>query len=244
MELIFQNTDPIVSLLGSWAGELSFATIVLRTAIAAVLSALIGCERASKRHAAGLRTFMLVSLATCFGVMSDIYLMKTFGTVLPFITGSAVVGAAIISSNSILYSSKNQIKGLTTSVGLWACAIIGISSGLGMYSLTAVGFIVFICCLSGFPALEVFLKDRSNHFEIHLELQSRKALPDFTATIRKLGLRIDNIESNPAYHASGLSVYTVSLTVVGKDLKKYKTHREIVEALGSPEYVVYIEEMK
>ncbi len=240
---IFENIDPIQTLLGEWSGQLTPAAIIIRTAIAAAFSALIGCERASKRHAAGLRTFMLVALATCFGVMSDIYIMDKFGSVMPVITGLAVVGAAIISSNSILYSSRNQIKGLTTSVGLWACAIIGICAGLGMYSLTLIGFLVLICCLSGFPSLERFLKNRSNHFEVHLELQSRHALPDFSATIRELGLRIDNIESNPAYHGSGLSVYTVSLTVVSKDLKKYKTHHEIVEALGSPEDVVYIEEM-
>ncbi len=240
---IFQNTDPIIGLLGSWAGELTLAAMILRIGIAAVFSALIGCERASKRHAAGLRTFMLVSLTTCFSVIADIYIIEKYGVVLPIITGMAVVGAAIISSNSILYSSKNQIKGLTTSVGLWGCAVMGISAGLGMYSLTIIELVVLICCLSRFPAFERFLKNRSNHFEIHLELENRHALPDFTATIRELGLRIDNIESNPAYHGSGLSVYTLSLTVVGRDLKKYKTHREIVEALGSPEYVMYIEEM-
>jgi len=69
------------------------------------------------------------------------------------------------------------------------------------------------------------------------------SLQDFTAMLRKLGLRIDDIEANPAYANSGLAVYTVSLTVVAKELKKYKTHREIIEALGSPEYVYYVEEM-
>lgn len=240
---IFENKEPIVALLGEWAGQLTLASIFLRTVLAAVFSALIGCERASKRHAAGLRTFMLVSLATCFSVMIDIYIMETYGAVLPIVTGLGVVGAAIISSNSILYSSKNQIKGLTTSVGLWACAIMGICTGLGMYSLSFIVVVVLICCLSRFPAFERFLKNHSNHFEVHLELENRRALPDFTATIRELGLRIDNIEPNPAYHGSGLSVYTLSLTVVAKELKKYKTHREIVEALGSPEYVIYIEEI-
>ncbi len=235
--------DPLAALMGTWSEELTLGSILLRTALAVILAALLGCERASKRHAAGLRTFMLVALAACCAVMTDLHLMCTQGMSIPVVTAAAVIGAAILSSSSILYSSKNQIKGLTTSVGLWACGIIGITAGAGLYSVTVIGFFALICCLSLFPKIEMYLKNRSDHFEIHLELVNRQALPDFTATVRGLGLRIDDIESNPAYHSSGLSVYTVSLTVVGKELKWYKTHKEIIEALGSPEYVRYIEEL-
>lgn len=238
-----QIGDPIVNLLGTWAGELTLGSMLLRPLIAVFLGALLGCERATKRHAAGLRTFMLVSLAACCAMMIDIYLIDMHGVMFPLISAAALVGAATISSSSILYSSKNQIKGLTTSAGLWASALIGIAAGSGLYSVTLIGFFALIICLSLFPSFERFLKNRSDHFEIHLELASRQVLPDFTATVRGLGLRIDDIESNPAYHNSGLSVYTVSLTVVGKELKRYKTHREIIEALGSPEYVRYIEEL-
>jgi putative Mg2+ transporter-C (MgtC) family protein len=51
------------------------------------------------------------------------------------------------------------------------------------------------------------------------------------------------VESNPAYIGSGLSVYTVSISIVSPELKKYKTHHEIVEALSTLDYVYYIEEM-
>ncbi|MBE6612510.1 MAG: MgtC/SapB family protein [Ruminococcaceae bacterium] len=235
--------DPIGTLLGPWAGELSLGSIILRPVLAILLAALIGCERATKRHAAGLRTFMLVSLASSTAMMVDIMLMNRLGAILPLMSAATVIAAAIISSNSILFSSKNQIKGLTTSAGLWASAIIGATSGAGLYTVTLIGFVALICCLSWFPRIEMYLKNRSDHFEIHLELANRQSLQDFTAMLRKLGLRIDDIEANPAYANSGLAVYTVSLTVVAKELKKYKTHREIIEALGSPEYVYYVEEM-
>ena len=61
--------------------------------------------------------------------------------------------------------------------------------------------------------------------------------------MRKLGMVIDDIESNPAYLNSGLSVYTVSVRITGKELKKYKKHKEIIEALSTLEYVYHIEEM-
>ena len=88
------------------------------------------------------------------------------------------------------------------------------------------------------------LKNRSNHFEIHLELQNRRSLQNFVAVIRKLGMRIDDIEANSAYLGSGLSVYTVSVTADSKELKKYKTNSEIVEALRSLDYINHIDELQ
>ena len=35
----------------------------------------------------------------------------------------------------------------------------------------------------------------------------------------------------------------MALTIVSSELKKYKTHREIIEALKSLEYIRHIEEM-
>ena len=104
-------------------------------------------------------------------------------------------------------------------------------------------FLALLCSMSGLPALETHLKDRSNHFEVHLELKNKSDLPDFVSTVRALGIRIDDIESNPAYLNSGLSVFTVSFTVASAELKQYKKHGEIIEALRSLDYVYYIEEM-
>ena len=92
--------------------------------------------------------------------------------------------------------------------------------------------------------IEKYLKNRSNHFEIHLELKDVAYLRNFVTTIRQLGLAIDDIEFNSAYLHSGLSVYSVSISIGSKELKKYKTHSEIIDALRSLDYIYHIEEMK
>lgn len=234
--------DPIAAALGSWASELNAGTVILRTAISIILAAVIGCERASKRHSAGLRTFILVSLATTVAMMLDMYIAGQNGGMY-LISAGAVVSIAILSANSILFSSRSQIKGLTTSVGLWASGIIGLTTGAGLYTITLIAFLALLCSLFFFPTFEAYLKNRSNHFEVHLELKSSTYLQNFVTTIRKLGLTIDDIESNPAYANSGLSVYTVAISVSSKELKKYKTHTEIIEALSTLDYIYYIEEM-
>lgn len=231
--------DPIAALLGSWAAEINVWSALLRIALAILCSAIIGCERATKRHAAGLRTFMLACLASAIAMMVD----QSLGGSVPIVSAAAVIGVAIISSNSILYSSRSQIKGLTTSMGLWAIVALGLAIGAGLYALALIGFGALLCCLSLFPPFEAYLKDRSNHFEVHLELKDRRNLQDFVTTIRRLGLRIDDIESNPAYLNSGLSVYSISVTIVSPELKKYKRHDEIIEALRSLDYVYFIDEL-
>lgn len=235
--------DPIALLLGTWSSELNLFSVFLRIALSVLLSAVIGCERSCKRHSAGLRTFILVSLASTAAALVDVY-MNEFGTeAFMVISAAAVIGAARVSGNAILFSSKSQIKGLTTSAGLWACSLLGVCAGAGLYTAALISFAALIVCLSLLPRVEKVLKDRSNHFEIHLELKNKNNLQDFVTTLRKLGLRIDDIESNPAYLNSGLSVYSISLTICSPELKKYKKHSEIIEALSSLEYIYYIEEM-
>ncbi len=236
--------DPLIKLLGIEAQELGIVTIFFRIALSVIFAAIIGCERSSKRHAAGLRTFIVVSLASAMLMLLDIYLGKQSDGGVYVLSCAGVIGIAIITVNSILYSSRNQIKGLTTSVGLWACAILGLSIGAGFYTVTCISFLAMLCSLSLFPKIERYLKNRSNHFEIHLELKNAAFLQDFVTTIRRLGLRIDDIESNPAYINSGLSVYSISISIDSNELKKYKTHSEIIKALSSLEYIYYIEEMR
>ena len=235
--------DPLAIAMGEWSSSITLGSIFFRLGVTFIFSIIIGCERSSKRHSAGLRTFMILYLATTISGMLDMFLFESFGFSFAVISALSVVACAILSLKSVFLSSKNQIRGLTTSFTLWESGLVGIAVGFGFYTIALVGFIISLCSLSAFPALERYLKNRSNHFEIYLELTNQNCLKEFVSIIRKLGLKIDDIEFNSAYENSGLSVYSISLTVISKELKKYKTHKEIIEAISSLDYVQHIEEM-
>ena len=232
--------DPISQLLGEGDNTSILVIVLVRIVLSVVLTAIIGYERSTKRHSAGLRTFIIVSLACTIVMLLDLYLDRGFC----LLSAAALVGLATITVNSIIFSSRSRIKGLTTSVGLWASGIVGLTVGAGFYTITLISFFALLFVLSWFPKLEVYFKDRSNHFDIHLELKNISYLKDFVTTIRELGITIDDIESNPAYLNSGLSVYSIALTINSKELKKYKKHSEIIGALSTLEYVYHIEEMR
>lgn len=232
--------DPLAKLLGDWSSELSFYSILFRFVISILFASLLGWERSNKRHSAGLRTFILITLLGTVCAVLDIALVKSGDTSLYLFSGLAILGGVVISGNSILFSAKKQIKGLTTSVALWLCLLLGIVIGLGYYLVAIVLATLMLVILIFFPMLEIFLKNKSNHFEIHLELKDKTKLQDIVFTLRKLDIRIDDLELNSAYLGTGLSVYTLSLTLKNKKAGK---HKEIVEALSSLDYVSYVEEI-
>lgn len=162
--MIFAMHDPLADLLGEWSRGLNTGSVLLRIALAVLLASVIGCERSSKRHSAGLRMFVLVSFASTVSMLLDVYLMSNFGARLPILSAATVIAAALVSGNAILFSSRSQIKGLTTSTGLWACSILGFAIGAGLYTVTGIVFLFFLCILACFPAFEQYLKNRSNQF--------------------------------------------------------------------------------
>ncbi len=237
MNILQLFIDPVANLIGEWSISLNIYSIILRIILSVIFSAIIGYERSSKRHSAGFRTFILVTLMGSIAALIDISLNKS----LYLFSAVTILATVIISGNSILFSSKKQIKGLTTSVGLLLCEMLGLVIGFGYYLVAIMLCFLLVVILAVFPKVEMFLKDKSNHFEIHLELKEKSKLQDFTFTLRKLKLRIDDIELNSAYIGSCLSVYTISVTDEKDEARK---HKEIIDALATLEYVYYIDEIK
>lgn len=235
--------DPIARWLGPWASELSVGAILLRLSLSLLLSAFIGWERTRKRHSAGMRSFMLVGLATSGVMILDSALRPQSGSYSYFMSAAVLIALAILGTQSIGVSSRSRLKGLTTTFGLLAWAVVSLAIGAGLYAAALLAFMYLLCELWLFPALELPLKRRSAHFLIHLELKSSEYLENFVTTIRKLGLTIEDIERNPAYSGSGLSVYTVTITNRSPELKKFKTHEQIIAALATLDYISHIEEL-
>ena len=234
----------IETLLGEWSQQPNhLGAIILRVGLAIILSAIIGWDRASKRHPAGLRTFILVGMTSVFAAFCDEYMVNAMQVRASFLSAADLICLSTISGKTLLFSSKNQLKGLTTSIGLFTVAVLSICIGFGMYTYALIGFVTAIGCMAFLPSLESYLKGISPQFEIHLELKSRNLLLDFISAIREFGLHLDDIEFNPAYANTGLGVYTVKLTAVGNNLPK-TSHVKIIEALAALDCVAFVEELK
>ena len=234
--------DIIGKFLGSWSVEFNAWSCLFRIILATVLAMLAGTERSTKLHSAGIKTFISVSLAGILGALLDVYLTEVKSIESSFLCPAVIIAVAVISSNTILFSSKNQLRGLTTSVGLWCIGIISMVIGYGLYFVGLVAFALFMLVIVFLPKFEKKMKEASVYLEVHIELKSREALQVFTNSLRSFGLKINDIEINPAFAHSGLGVYSMTMKIVNPELKS-KSHKEIIEAISAMETVSYAEEI-
>lgn len=98
--------------------------------LATLLSGIVGLNRELNDHPAGLRTHMLIGMATCvFTILSRIGFP---GADPARIAAYVLPGLGFIGAGAILHH-KGQIQGLTTAAGIWATAAIGMTVGAGLW---------------------------------------------------------------------------------------------------------------
>jgi putative Mg2+ transporter-C (MgtC) family protein len=116
-------------------------TLLLRLLIAAALSGVVGWERESAHKPAGLRTHMLVGVAsalfTVLGTLAATQYPGERGDIDPLRVIQAIaIGIGFLGSGVIFVArDREEVLGLTTAGSIWATAAIGIAAGLGYYIL-------------------------------------------------------------------------------------------------------------
>ncbi len=108
----------------------------LKVAVAALLGSLIGLERNWKRHPAGLRTNMLIAVASClFTILSvEWFPMEGPSRDTARVAAQIVTGVGFLGAGALL-QTKNSIRGLTTAATIWLVAAIGMAVGVGAFAL-------------------------------------------------------------------------------------------------------------
>ncbi|WP_265499813.1 MgtC/SapB family protein [Paracoccus beibuensis] len=139
-DLLSQTFQPLHSM--------SLATATARLVLALILGALIGWERESSDHEAGLRTHMMISMAAAlFTVIamelthmradSDATLQIDPLRLIEAVTS----GVAFLAAGSIIIT-RGSVRGLTTGASMWLAGAIGLScgTGKGMLAVIAAAF--------------------------------------------------------------------------------------------------------
>ncbi len=237
----FLAVDPIVNIIGDWLAKITFGSIFVRLLLAVFCGGLLGVERATKKRAAGFRTHILVCLGAAIAMMTNQFVYEQFTTGDVSRLGAQVIsGIGFLGAGTIILTSKNQIRGLTTAAGLWACACLGLAIGIGFYTLAIGSLLVIFAALTIFTYLEHYFTERTISMELHVEFDTRTNLKDFINYIRNKDMKVISIEHNTAYSSTGLSVYTIRI-----DLPKNKklTHKNVIDDINKIEYVNFVEEL-
>jgi len=173
----------------------------LRMGTGLMLGAVIGFERERTGHPAGLRTHLLVSLASAtFMIVStqfvyfqlygkgDLVVVDTSRIAASVVSGVGFLGAGAILRTGI------SIQGLTTAASLWLASAVGLAAGGGMY---AVAIMATLASLFGLSLLRRIESTRWHLCQRQVDLMGQTEKLNRTvvfAELRKMRVTVTDIE--------------------------------------------------
>lgn len=141
--------------------------IFLQIFLAAVFGGIIGLEREYTKKEVGLRTYMLICVGSALFAIIGIQGLSIFAgmpdvSLDPIrIVQAVAIGMGFIGSGLIIMR-RGQVEGLTTAAGAWTVAAIGVTVGLGLYSIALFATMLCLLILGGLRLIEAkYLKTKS-----------------------------------------------------------------------------------
>lgn len=230
---------PLESYLPDSLTDLTLISAITRLLLALVLGGVLGLERGRKRRPAGLRTYMIVCMASTLIMLTDVFLYDTYHTGDPARLGAQVVsGIGFLGAGSIIITGR-QVKGITTAAGLWAAAGMGLALGAGFYFGAILTGILLLIVMTLMSKLDYYMYQHSRNVNIFAEFKSMEHFTDFIKQVRVLGYTVADIELKKSQRDEDY---------VGADLLITITppcnHAELVQQLSEIKGVKYIEEVE
>ncbi|MCL2856259.1 MAG: MgtC/SapB family protein [Oscillospiraceae bacterium] len=224
-----------------YLGEFNMASITFRLVLAMVFGGIVGFERGSKRRAAGFRTYMLVCVGSALVMITSQYISLNF----PLPSDPARLGAQVISgigflgAGTIIVTSYNQVKGLTTAAGLWASACLGLAIGIGFYQGAIVAGVIILFVITVLQKIDTMLIANSRSIELYVEFNDGERVSNLLSFANQNSIRILNV----AFTRSKFNKTDTQAALISMRLPKRYPHNEIVEKFAEVEGVFYIEEI-
>ncbi len=145
----------------------------LRLLLAFLLGGIIGFQREWGEKPAGMRTHILVSLASAMMMIVAEHSAEITGFVDPTrISAAIITGIGFLGAGTIIREREKAIvHGLTTAASVWTVACIGIASGQGYYFVAITGTLLVFIVLHIFGKIEHLISEIKSHKKLK---QNRK----------------------------------------------------------------------
>ena len=220
--------------------EVNTISIAVRIVLSVIIGGLIGLERGMKNRPAGLRTYMVVCLGACLIMLTNHYVYNVFDTGDPVRMGAQVVsGIGFLGAGTIIVTRRNQIKGLTTAAGLWACAGVGLALGIGFYEAAILGGFGVFFVMTLMQRMDNRMRHSTKIIEVYVELSKDCPLGDFLRHIREKDIEVKEImREHDSDGEDGSRAYIATLK-----LQKRQKHIEVIDDIRTIPGIAYLEEL-
>jgi putative Mg2+ transporter-C (MgtC) family protein len=188
--------------------------VAVRLILTMLAGAMIGFNRGSRGHAAGLRTTILVGLAASVAMIQANILLSmggkaadSFGVMdlmrlpLGILTGVGFIGGGVILKRGEL------VTGVTTAATLWAVSVIGLCLGGGQLGLGCAATALVVATLWALKWLDVRIPREHRAMLVIVTDSKSSTLSDLNALIEPLGYQAQFRRQNLSDDAQRLRLW-------------------------------------
>ncbi|WP_347231145.1 MgtC/SapB family protein [Paenibacillus sp. DMB5] len=132
---------------------------IVKLLVAMLFGLFIGIDRQLKQKPLGIRTSMVISIASCLVTLVSIHAYDKFGgaehpTMDPMRLAAQIVsGIGFLGAGVILRRGGDAISGLTSAALIWTASGIGIAVGAGFYLEAGYAVVLLMFAVNAVPLL-------------------------------------------------------------------------------------------
>lgn len=219
------------------ASDFTPFAIFLRLGIATLAGVLVGFERGAKNKVAGIKTHVLVCIgaALCMVVGQYTYLSIPESADITRIGSGVVSGVGFLGVGTII-RGKFEVHGLTTAAGLWACACIGLSAGIGYIDgvLITLAFVMFTLLV--LRHFDIVTSKIQKDYDLYVEIDENHNVKHLLHELRRLDVTYTSVRFEKSGVPGDGPIVILSVTA---DRAGHK--EELLDHLDDLDYVRYIE---
>ena len=231
--------------------EFNFVSVVVRLVLAMTSGALIGYGREKKERNAGLRTYMLISIGSALTLLISFYeyemLQGGWASVVAEIGlkfdgtrfgAQVLAGIGFLAAGTIIASAHQQVSGLTSAIGLFAAAVLGIASGAAFYECVVPAIVIIIFSMEVLQPLEVLYKRRLRNITITIKYLNPTDIEMIKETIENQGAQLFDIDpEEPDEDNYPSAIFSMKMS------KEKSSHSEMLSSIAELPCVLSLHEL-
>lgn len=229
--------------------EFSFISVLGRLLLAFACAGVIGYGRSIRGCAAGLRTYMIISIGAAMSILLTMYEYEMLSTVwaeaaaragqkldASRLASQAITGIGFLGAGTILKVSHQQVNGLTTATGLFAVVCLSIAAGAGFFECALLALILIILVLNIMTPLEVLYKRRLRNITLNIEMDDTENIEEIRTVIEAQDVSVFeiDIEAGPS-PASAIFILKLS--------RERRSHSAMLSTIAEMDCVRSVEEL-
>ena len=177
--------------------EFNFLSVCVRLLLALIAGGIIGFGRGRKKQTAGLRTYIITSVGAALTALISFYEYEMINsswslasalTEIKFdgsrFSAAVISGIGFLAAGSIMLVAHQQVSGLTTAIGLFVTACLGIAAGAGFYEIVIVSVIMIVVVMEGMYQLEITFKRKTRNITIHVDFDDIENIDMITDALK------------------------------------------------------------